>query len=534
MNVVIWARVSSREQKEGYSLDAQVRACRALARKNAWRVVRVFSVAESAKRGARREAFNGMFTWIEANAKKKGIHAILSHKLDRVCRNIRDAVRLQELEDGCGVRLAFVENQFGPGAAGMLSFNVMAAVAQYYSDNLRSEVVKGLNERVRQGWPPGHAPFGYQNVDDRNEPVVPHPENSKTLVRIFELFSTGRYTLKTLADRLEAEGRFYRPSQRRFHRTALSYILNNRFYIGELHRNGAVYKGAYRLLIHRDTFDACQHILKGRNRRTGTPRHKFAGGLFRCALCGYAMTGELIRRKLGRGGVREHIYYRCGNNCPPSGHPTVRWRESALEEAIVEELDSIRLPSPEARRWFREALEEALCDADRSRSLQRRLLNKRRSELSGMKERLLDAFLAGTIDEAAFKAKSGEIRREVAQVARRLAAVESMDESVRETALCVFDFSQGLGELWRGSNYERKREILECVSLNRLVGPSSLCLTKRKPFDILAEGLGFVDGRGVCPKFEPEQNPITAFLEECLRLPEGFLPRLQRMSRIAV
>ncbi len=28
---------------------------------------------------------------------------------------MRDAVRLQELEDECGVNLAFVENEFAPG-----------------------------------------------------------------------------------------------------------------------------------------------------------------------------------------------------------------------------------------------------------------------------------------------------------------------------------------------------------------------------------------------------------------------------------
>ena len=106
--------------------------------------------------------------------------AILSHKLDRVCRNMQDAVRLQELEDACGVQLTFVENQFGPGAAGALSFNVMAAVAQYYSDNLRSEVLKGLDEKVRQGWPTGLAPFGYINTKDREVPIRPSPVGTRT------------------------------------------------------------------------------------------------------------------------------------------------------------------------------------------------------------------------------------------------------------------------------------------------------------------------------------------------------------------
>ncbi|MCI0333570.1 MAG: recombinase family protein, partial [Planctomycetes bacterium] len=309
MNVVIWARVSSREQREGYSIDAQLRANRERAQANGWHVVREFVVAESAKRGAERLAFNEMFAWVKSNAKREKLKAILSHKLDRVCRNMRDAVRLQELEDVCGVQLAFVDNQFGPGAAGALSFNVMAAVAQYYSDNLRTEVLKGMDEKVRQGWPTGLAPYGFINTDDRNEPVQPHPDKAHTLVRMFELYATGSHTFESLADVLEGEGHVFRPSYPRFNRTALSYILGNRFYVGELHRNGHVFEGRYKRLIDRATFDACQDIMNGRNRRTGKPEHPFAGGLFRCAFCGQSITGERIRRKLRGGGVREHVYY---------------------------------------------------------------------------------------------------------------------------------------------------------------------------------------------------------------------------------
>ena len=333
MNVVLWARVSSREQREGYSIDAQLRVNRERAQANGWHIAREFVVAESAKRGAERKVFNEMFAWVKANAKREKIKTILSHKLDRVCRNMRDAVRLQELEDTCGVQLAFVDNQFGPGAAGALSFNVMAAVAQYYSDNLRSEVLKGMDEKVRQGWPTGLAPYGYVNVEDRDEPVQPHPERARTIIRIFELYATGSHTFKSLADQLEREGHVFRSSHPRFNRTALSWILNNRFYIGELHRNGQVFEGRYKRLIDRGTFDACQDVMNGRNRRTGTPEHPFAGGLFQCAFCGQSVTGERIRRKLKSGGVREHLYYRCANNHPGHDHPTVRWKSEDLEQA---------------------------------------------------------------------------------------------------------------------------------------------------------------------------------------------------------
>ena len=38
MNVVVWARVSSREQREGYSIDAQLRATRQRADREGWEV----------------------------------------------------------------------------------------------------------------------------------------------------------------------------------------------------------------------------------------------------------------------------------------------------------------------------------------------------------------------------------------------------------------------------------------------------------------------------------------------------------------
>ncbi len=477
MKVVIWARVSSREQREGYSIDAQLRACRDRAAKNGWMVLREFVVAESAKRGAERVAFNEMLKWVKANAKREKIGAILSHKLDRVCRNMRDAVRLQELEDACGVRLAFVENQFGPGAAGALSFNVMAAVAQYYSDNLRSEVLKGMDEKVRQGWPTGLAPYGYMNVDDRNEPVVPHPEKSKTVARIFELYATGQYTFKSLADKLAAEGHTYRPSQPRFHRTALSHILNNRFYIGELKRNGKVYPGKYKLLIDRRTFDACQDVLKGKNRRTGNPEIMLSGGVLRCAVCGYAITGENIRRRLAGGGCNTHVYYKCGNNHKPGDHPPVRWRERELERAVLDELDSIRIPQPRLRAWFRDALEAMFADLTRAEAERRRLLAKRRSELAGMQDRLLNAFLQGVVDEAAFNAKAAELRLQLAEVERQLDE-EGTTENNGRLALSVFDFSQNLADIWRGSNFASRRAILECVSSNRFLSKTSLVLVE--------------------------------------------------------
>ena len=489
MKVVIWARVSTREQREGYSIDAQLRLTRENATRYGHEVLKEFVLDESARRGVERKQFNEMFKWVQTSAKRLGIQAILSHKLDRVCRNMRDAVRLQELEDKQGVRLIFVDNQFGPGPAGILSFNVLAAVAQYYSDNLRTEVLKGLDEKVRQGWPTGSAPFGYSNVDDPYEPVKPSPEKAKTLVRIFDLYSRGDKTLATLADQLAREGHTYQPSQPRFHRTALAYILNNRFYIGELSRNGHIFEGRYQRVIDRVTFDAVHAILRGRKRRIGKPNHPFAGGLLHCEVCGHALTGEEIRRKLKGGGVRTHLYYRCANNAPDADHPHIRWRSEDLEEAIVAELGKFRLPTEEIAGWFRNAIGAALGGVATEYRDQTAALAKRRSELANMQDRLLNAYLAGSIEESTHVKKTAELKQEATRIQDELARLSSGTTAYPTLPLAVFDWTQRLPETWRGSNALAKREILETISLNRKVDGATLWLEKRKPFDFLIEGL---------------------------------------------
>jgi len=215
MKIVAWARVSSREQREGYSLDAQLRAIHERAQREGHEIAREFSIAESAKRGADREEFNAMLAWVKQNRKRENIEGLIFHKLDRACRNMRDAVRLQELQDSLGIKLLFVENQFGPGAAGLFSFNVLAATAQYYSDNLRSEVRKGQLEKCEQGWLPHTAPYGYRNdTADRAMPIKIHEINGSVVSRIFKLCAQARTRSIQLPGFSIKRGLFIRPVSR--------------------------------------------------------------------------------------------------------------------------------------------------------------------------------------------------------------------------------------------------------------------------------------------------------------------------------
>ncbi|MCK4602706.1 MAG: recombinase family protein, partial [Phycisphaerae bacterium] len=434
-------------------------------------------------------------------------------------------------------------NEFGSDAAGVLSFNMMAAVSQYYSDNLRQEVRKGQDEKIRQGWLPCGVPYGYVNSKDREEPIRLHPERAKLVIRVFELYSHGGMTFDMIADQIRNEGFIYRPTQPRLTIGYISYMLANRFYVGDIVWRGQVYSGKHKPLVDRETFNLCRKLLKGKNRRTRRVTHPLANGLLLCKYCGSMITGEVINRKLKGGGVRTHRYYRCANNKPGPDHPRVRWREEDLEDAIVAELDTLKMPTPELTAWFRETMIAAFDNKESCDRQQRLTLGRQRAEFQQQDTRLLDAYLAGHIDKTTFQDRTTEIKGRLRELDVAFDGVNGdansasedygaeksamqglcgdimqghlegvrghnqdpptgdircrdIDPACRDMAVGVFDFAQRAGEIWRGSKIGRKQRILRSASLNRVLGDVSVEITKRKPLDLLPNPMAVSSSRG--------------------------------------
>ncbi|MHB8973292.1 MAG: recombinase zinc ribbon domain-containing protein [Pirellulaceae bacterium] len=222
----------------------------------------------------------------------------------------------------------------------------------------------------------------------------------------------------------------------------------------------------------------------------------FSGGLFTCTFCGQAITGEKIRRKLRSGGVREHVYYRCANNAPGPDHPIVRWRESDLEIAIVKDLHTLQFADQETANWFRQTLATAFTDVEAARKRQLHVLAKRISELATMQDRLLNAYLASTVDETTYSAKSAELKSETLKAEEEIETLNGAEPLDGDLGLRLFDWSQNVAELWLGSNNSQKREVLDLLCLNRAMSDVSLLLAKRKPFDFLSERLKCQSSRG--------------------------------------
>lgn len=94
---VIYARVSSKEQeKEGFSIPAQLKLLRQYAEDKGYTVLQEYTDVETAKK-AGRTSFTEMVNFLKSQKKKvagSACNIVLVEKTDRLYRNFRDYVTL--------------------------------------------------------------------------------------------------------------------------------------------------------------------------------------------------------------------------------------------------------------------------------------------------------------------------------------------------------------------------------------------------------------------------------------------------------
>ena len=94
-SAVIYARVSSKDQeREGYSIPAQLKFLREYAQKNDFHIEQEFVDVETAKMAGRKR-FGEMVRYFE---KTPDCRVVIVEKTDRLYRNLRDCLTLEDLD----------------------------------------------------------------------------------------------------------------------------------------------------------------------------------------------------------------------------------------------------------------------------------------------------------------------------------------------------------------------------------------------------------------------------------------------------
>lgn len=131
----------------------------------------------------------------------------------------------------------------------------------------------GMKHRAEQGYLIREAPFGYTRISQgrtkyrHNSAIFVNEEEAKKVLEIFEKYTSGKYSMRSLAENMTAQG------GKKYHNTTIERILNNRFYVGFQVLNGVEYKHAYPAIITEEMYQKARAI------RPLNTKYKLAGDI---------------------------------------------------------------------------------------------------------------------------------------------------------------------------------------------------------------------------------------------------------------
>lgn len=489
---VALARVSSREQqREGFSLDVQVDAFQRYADDKDGEITKLWKIAETASKKQERTVFREVLAYAKKHAGK--IDGLLFMKVDRAARNLFDYVELERLEADYDVPVIYITQPTENTPAGRMMRRTLANMAAFYTEQQSLDVRDGIAKRVEQGLFPQTPPYGYRTrrVDGRS--IVEVDKKKAKRVRLaFDLYAHEGYTLDSLIDELDRRAIPYTDVTRRFPRSKLYALLQDRSYLGDIRYHGQWHPGTHEPLIDRKTFDRVQAVLGGSNYRS----HEltYAGELITCGHCGSPITGECKTKKT-KSGEKQYRYYRCAKYNKP-GHPRVRLREEDLDRQVIDLFRKIKINDPKARDWFARSLQAKVRESQKQTEKQTAELNRQLTSLRDQQDRLLNLRLMDEIDKMTYAAKNTELRDRIAELSLQLDVDDRSRAEKGELALKMFELSQTLEDKWFTSDYRAKRRILEMACLNFSLHNVNLDMTLNKVFSALTEDLVLAENRG--------------------------------------
>lgn len=375
----IYARVSTEEQLTGYSIAAQVDACRKLCEDRGWIVAAEFvEGGESGKTFSQRPQWQAFMQ----GARNGAYDVLVCHKIDRFSRaTILDS--LQTLKDLKALGITFTSASEPIDLTtpyGEVMLLLMLWFARQYLTNLSGEVTKGRRKRAESGRSNANRPpFGYKRVNGED---VPDEATSQYVQAAFERYSTGLHGDGDMARWLNAQGARTLDGNP-FTSGAIRELLINPFYAGWVRYRGIrealtnkrtrrretrIIRGMHESIITQALFDRAQAIRKTRDRREGRPttnnRVYLLKDLAHCAHCGGRMKCSYSRSGQLRYTCYAHERAHDPKPCKAAGRSV---REDNLMPQINEFIASLRLPDAVINRAAELAASESQHDAAQAR-----------------------------------------------------------------------------------------------------------------------------------------------------------------------
>lgn len=466
---VLFARVStSRQGREGLSLgEIQIPRMREYAKEHNIEIIREYKVSETGGRYKKRKKFDEMIAYVKEN---DFVTDIIAFRVDRITRNPRDAVVIDELRSEHHKSIHFVDDNFilceNSNRNDLFQWDAKVLFARQYLEGVKEDGTNSKITKLQNGELPWPAPYGYKNQKrvPSEQRVIPVKPEASMVKEIFEEFATGAYSCRSLAAEMQMR---YGGIGQKFTPKKIWTILRDPFYMGEIYDDDteAYYSHIHQKLVTPEIFAKCGEILdddRGDHSRSYSSKVlAIYRGFIKCNKCGCDVIPDFKDKKQKNGNIHHYNYYHCSNT--RNKHQIQRnITEENISDKVKENLSKITLPM--------ERLQTLSDKVVAKHATQIQFYNDERAKLAKQRG-LIKQRQRNTYDDMADRIISREIydennrryQEELAKIREEEERLQYVDEAIYTTPKYLQELMKHIEALFNAGRFEEKRKILNIL-----------------------------------------------------------------------
>jgi site-specific DNA recombinase len=494
MKAIIFARVSTKDQEEGHSLDAQISQALNYAIENNLQIIKqykIIKIIESSTKGKRPE-FAKMIDFIRTQKEKI---VVLAYNTDRLQRDFDEqSLELKSLVNQNKAEIHFTSTRqkmtSESDSSAKFRYGLDVLLANDYTNRISENVKRSIKKKLEEGTILGDSPLGYINkarVDKKKEKVDVIIDNERVglVKQIFQEYASGQYSMSEIQAMFHTQG-LRTKNNNKVSKSQVERMLKNPFYYGYMEYKGVLYKHIHPRLISKDLFDECQAIRQGRKptkyRKTQKPF--ILKGLLKCSHCNCSYSPELKKEK--------YVYMR-----PTKSQGECSYCFHINENKILSQIEEVlkKLTIPEnILLQLNEELKDSSNAEHKNQMEEIKKLKTQYSTLQTKMKRARDFLLDFTITKEEYEEITMDLQVQKANTEHRIKVLSKADNEFNKSLGTIFILLSKAHQLFKSSEIEEKRRIITIMFPNLLLDRETLLITPRKPFDL------FLNQEG-CPEW---------------------------------
>jgi site-specific DNA recombinase len=437
---------------------------------------------ESAHKDVRRQ-FAKLVEHIKA---QKEPCAVVHDKIDRYTRDSsQEEVRaLNILVKSGKIELHFPsDNLFitkNSPATDLFRLGIGMALAKYYSDSIRDNVLRRYAQLIEEGIWVSYAPCGYLNVHTGpiNKPVkdiIVDKERAPHIVTMFEKRATGMSYAAVAA--LVNEAGMTTRTGKKINKSAIEKIVRNPFYYGIMLHMGKLRPHKYPPLINKDLYNKVQEVRSERHNKHSKYRTSpFTFNNFvKCKEC-----KGMISSFYSRG----HTYLTCSTAKSKCSNKNTA--ERLIMPDVEELVSSIPVSSEQIRLIaieLKERHETQQLDLTQRIDAVRSEYDKISSRLKALTYERLDSANRGSgLTDELFDEMVNELTNKQQDLNQKLITLTDSNKTFLTTASFILDLAQRSKELFFNGNSLQKQKLLKALLSNVYLYDKQLFYTVNDPY----------------------------------------------------